>query len=163
MDLKKYGVFFAILHKIVVIIAVAFTIMAIMNSFSNRKIYDNSAENILSEYRNRNNQILCTTSLLENSELDVNVMSFSGNQNIGKITAANKTTLQLSGKQFLGEGKLLMENKVDGKIVTILLTENIIELEKGEYEIFLSGKGLFGNVMITADSANAVSIDIPEK
>lgn len=165
MDKKNKAVF-KISYKIMVIIAVIFVSVGVVRSFSHSKIYNNTAENVLSEYRNHNSKFFCITSLLENNELnvlDVSVMLFSGNKNVGTITAMKETTIQIVTKQFLGEGKFLVENKANGEITTILFSESEISLEKGEYEIFLSGKMLCGNVNVTADFANAASIKLPQK
>lgn len=78
-------------------------------------------------------------------------MSFSGNSSIGKVHIAQETTLELSATELFGKGKLLIENQADGTITTILLTESTIKLEEGEYEVFLSGKRLWGSILITTD------------
>ena len=149
---KGYQIFITV----VVIVGFIVDIFILKDMAEGAAIYDYSEEKILSEYREEGRMMGYAASILDEKELDARVSLLCGNEFICDMTVLQEDAIALSCKQRWGKAKLLLENQESGK-VSVTDLEDIgkgtteINMEKGTYKIYLTGKWFGGKVSLKAD------------
>ena len=151
---RKKG--FKIFMTMVVMVVFIMDIFILRNLAEGAVIYNYSAEKILSEYRDEGRSMGYAASILDEKELDARAFLLCGNHFICDMTVLQEDTIELSCKRRWGKAKLLLENQESGK-VSVTDIEDIekgtteINMEKGTYKIYLTGKWFGGKVSLKSD------------
>lgn len=141
---------------VVVMVGFIVDIFILKDMAEDTTIYNYSEEKILSEYRDEGRSMGYTASVLDDKELDTKAFLLCGNHFICDMTVLQEDTIDLSCKRRWGKAKLLLENQESGK-VSVTDIEDIekgtteINMEKGTYKIYLTGKWFGGKVSLKAD------------
>lgn len=144
--MKRYILF------IVRILAIFLVLNGAIKSFQYSKIYEKEPEEIVKQ---QDFQMLWFSNSINSESLKSHCILYCGASDIGNIKLDNSAKINITLSKRFGKIKVLWKDKIKNTVISNELTQkqNEINLEAGEYEIFIVGQFFTGNTYFTSNNA----------